>query len=113
MPTSWLAKNGCGLSISEMVSILRVPVRFEAAAGAVVGFAALVVVVEVVAAGVVGFAAAAAVGGAGAVVGAGAAVVGFAAGAEVAAAGTDVGAGADGAAQPARSNTPTRDRAGR
>ena len=104
IPTSWLAKNGWGLSISEMVSTLRVPVRLDVAAGAVVGLAAAAGVGATVGAGaggVVGLAA-------GAVVAAGAgAVVGAAAGAVVglgAAAGAEVGAGAAGAAQPATSS---------
>src|SRR6266567_7084022 len=80
MPTSWLAKNGCGLSISEMVSILSVPVRLDTA-GAAVGCAAA----------------------------AGGAVVGTAAGAVVAG-GADVGLGAGGAVQAARSSTTIRDR---
>src|SRR5262245_12870757 len=66
IPTSWLAKNGCGLSISEIVSILSVPVRFEATAGAVVGFAAAAGAVVGAAGGVVGLAAGAVVGAAGA-----------------------------------------------
>src|SRR5712691_8450037 len=54
MPTSWLAKNGWGLSISEMVSTLRVPVRLDVAAvgaGAVVGLATATGVAATVGAG--------------------------------------------------------------
>src|SRR5438874_11896248 len=65
MPTSWFAKNGWALSISLMLSIRSVPVRFDAA-GAVVGAAEAAVGL------------AAAVGAAGALVGA---LVGAAAGA--------------------------------
>src|SRR5229473_3733114 len=102
MPTSWLEKYGCGLSISEMVSSRNVPVR--AGAAVVVGLAAAATVVAagaVVAATVglpwacgTGVAAAAAVG-AGAVVGAAAGAVGLAAGAAV---GSAVAAGGAGAA---------------
>src|SRR6266568_5487999 len=71
MPTSWLAKNGWGLSISEMVSILSVPVRLDTA-GAAVGCAAAAggAVVGTAAGAVVGFAAGAAVGAAAVVGGA-------------------------------------------
>src|SRR5713226_6723721 len=44
MPTSWLEKYGCGLSISEIVSRRNVPVSVGAAAAAVVGLAAGAVV---------------------------------------------------------------------
>src|SRR5215470_3202625 len=97
MPTSWLAKNGCGLSISEIVSILSVPVRFDAVAGAAVGLAAAAgwvgALVGAAAGAVVGLAAGATVGAA-----VGRAVVGFGA-----AVGATVGAAA-GAAQPARTS---------
>src|SRR5229473_674116 len=49
MPTSWLEKYGCGLSISEMVSSRNVPVR--AGAAVVVGLAAGAAVGSAVAAG--------------------------------------------------------------